>query len=461
MEETIHILHTNDIHSHLANWPRIKNFLLTKKQQYLQQGDVVLLFDDGDMIDRVHPLTEATMGQANIKLMNTIGYTAATIGNNEGIGLSHHNLMHLYDQANFPIILANLFDKKTQQRPVFAQPYRIITTDTGTRIALIGMTAPYPRAYQPNGWQTTDVDQTLPSLLMTLQGKYDLLIMLSHLGIDDDRYIAQHYPQINLIIGGHTHHLFRNGEMVNHTLLTAAEKYGHYVGEVTITMNNHQINTMRAQTHIITALPVVANEQALTTNWQQQGQQLLAQHIVAKLPYSLDMDWHAEHPMINTALAALRWYGHSDAAILNSGLFLRSLSVGNVTYADIHAQLPHAMHLINVKLRGIDLWRLVMEMEKNRRFLRRYPMKGMGFRGKIFGEIIYSGLRVNMDTKTVYWHEQPLDMSCIYQFTTVDNFAFIPYFPTIEIMSEITILFPDFLREVVAQYLTQQYPPLS
>lgn len=66
-----------------------------------------------------------------------------------------------------------------------------------------------------------------------------------------------------------------------------------------------------------------------------------------------------------------------------------------------------------------------------------------------------------MDTKTVYWHEQPLDMSCIYQFTTVDNFAFIPYFPTIEIMSEITILFPDFLREVVAQYLTQQYPPLS
>ena len=47
--------------------------------------------------------------------------------------------------------------------------------------------------------------------------------------------------------------------------------------------------------------------------------------------------------------------------------------------------MPHAMHLINVQLRGIDLWRLVMEMEKNRRFLRRYPLKGMGFRGKIFG----------------------------------------------------------------------------
>ena len=78
--ETIHILHTNDIHSHLENWSRISDFLLTKKQQYQQQGDSVFLFDVGDAVDRVHPLTEATMGQANIALMNKIGYTAATIG---------------------------------------------------------------------------------------------------------------------------------------------------------------------------------------------------------------------------------------------------------------------------------------------------------------------------------------------------------------------------------------------
>ena len=126
--ETIHILHTNDIHSHLENWSRISDFLLTKKQQYQQQGDSVFLFDVGDAVDRVHPLTEATMGQANIALMNKIGYTAATIGNNEGIGLSHHQLQHLYDQANFPIILDNLYDQKTHQRPTFVKPYEIITT---------------------------------------------------------------------------------------------------------------------------------------------------------------------------------------------------------------------------------------------------------------------------------------------------------------------------------------------
>ena len=57
--------------------------------------------------------------------------------------------------------------------------------------------------------------------------------------------------------------------------------------------------------------------------------------------------------------------------------------------------MPHAMHLINVQLRGIDLWRLVMEMEKNRRFLRRYPLKGMGFRGKFLAKLFMMGLRLS------------------------------------------------------------------
>lgn len=456
--ETIHILHTNDIHSHLENWPKISDFLLTKKEEYQQQGDSVLLFDDGDAVDRVHPLTEATMGQANIKLMNEIGYTAATIGNNEGIGLSHQRLIHLYDDANFPIILANLYDKQTHQRPAFVKPYEIIVMPQQTRIALIGMTAPYPKAYQPNGWLTTDVDQTLPLLLAQLKGKYDLLIMLSHLGIDADRYVAHHYPQINLIIGGHTHHLFKDGEWDDHTLLTAAEKYGHYVGEVTLTLCHHHLEKMHAQTHLVADLPAIPHEADQVKAWQQQGQAMLATQPVAKLPVTLSNDWQVEHNMVHVALKAIEWYGHSTAAILNNGLFLTSLKQGIITKADLHMQMPHAMHLINVKLRGIDLWRLIMEMEKNRRFLRRYPLKGMGFRGKIFGEIIYDGIKIDDATHVVYWHEQPLDMSQDYQITTIDNFAFIPYFPTIEIMGTMTILFPDFLRDVVGKYLAQQYP---
>ncbi len=59
-------------------------------------------------MDRSHPLTDATKGQANVKLMNNFNYDAVTIGNNEGISNSHEVLEHLFDHANFPVILANL-----------------------------------------------------------------------------------------------------------------------------------------------------------------------------------------------------------------------------------------------------------------------------------------------------------------------------------------------------------------
>ena len=100
--ETIHILHTNDLHSHFENWPRMRRFLLEHQAAYRKQGDTVLTFDIGDAMDRSHPLTEATNGQINTELLNQIGYDGVTIGNNEGFGNSDADLEHLYDKANFP-----------------------------------------------------------------------------------------------------------------------------------------------------------------------------------------------------------------------------------------------------------------------------------------------------------------------------------------------------------------------
>ena len=72
MQEQVTILHTNDIHSHFENWPKIRRFLQQQKQQLIQQGQTVLTFDVGDAVDRVHPLSEDTDGKANVEMLNTI-----------------------------------------------------------------------------------------------------------------------------------------------------------------------------------------------------------------------------------------------------------------------------------------------------------------------------------------------------------------------------------------------------
>ena len=69
----------------------------------------------------------------------------------------------------------------------------------------------------------------------------DLIIVLSHLGVRYDEQIAVTYPQVNLVIGSHTHHLFEEGKLVNETYLAAADRYGYYLGCIDLTVENGQL----------------------------------------------------------------------------------------------------------------------------------------------------------------------------------------------------------------------------
>src|SRR5699024_9676185 len=107
--ERIHIFHTNDLHSDFTNWPNIVSHI--KKNR----TDETIYFDIGDHVDRVHPFSEATLGKGNVQLLNEAKVDYATIGNNEGITLAKEQLDELYDEATFPIVLANLFDENGER----------------------------------------------------------------------------------------------------------------------------------------------------------------------------------------------------------------------------------------------------------------------------------------------------------------------------------------------------------
>lgn len=453
--EKIRILHTNDLHSHLEKWPKIRRFL--QERQKTTTDETTLTVDLGDFCDRWHPLTEATNGKANIELMKQVHYDAATIGNNEGIGNSKSELNHLYDAADFPVVLANLFDKSTLHLPDWAHEHKIITTKKGTKIGLIGATAPFPLSYTPNGWDARSWTDILPNIVQFLRKKVDVLILLSHLGINDDRQIAKELPEFDVIIGSHTHHLFPNGEKDGDTLLAAAGRFGEYVGEVTLFLDKQQVDKARADTFATQEMLSYPEDEAEIFNYTDEGEKMLQDKKVAWLPCDLSVS-QQEHSLVDETLTAVKKRGATQAAILNTGLFLDDLSKGVVNQDDLHMILPHPMHLIRVTLKGSDLIRLILEMEKNRHFLRNYPIRGMGFRGKIFGEIVYSGIQYDTTNHQVKWLNQTIGPEESYSFTTVDHFMFIPFFPTIEIAGETEFLFPEFIRTVLGDYLAQKFP---
>lgn len=56
-----------------------------------------------------------------------------------------------------------------------------------------------------------------------------------------DRWLAKHYPQINLIVGGHSHDLIEHGEKVGHTWITQTGKWGNYVGDIHLELEDHHV----------------------------------------------------------------------------------------------------------------------------------------------------------------------------------------------------------------------------
>ena len=63
-------------------------------------------------MDLSAPVTQATIGRKNVDLLNEAKCDIATIGNNEGMTISHEALNNLYNNATFNIICTNVIDEE-------------------------------------------------------------------------------------------------------------------------------------------------------------------------------------------------------------------------------------------------------------------------------------------------------------------------------------------------------------
>lgn len=453
MKEVIHLLHTNDLHSHFENWPKIRRFTTEKINQYKNKKEDYLLVDLGDFMDRYHPLTDATDGKANIEIMNQLPYDYVTIGNNEGITNSRKQLNRLYEDAHFKVVLSNLLDKETMTIPSWAKPYQITQTTQGTKIAVIGLTAPIELSYHSFGWEILDSITSLNQWLPEIEKEADIIVLLSHLGLPEDKFLAQKYPEIDLIIESHTHHLFTNGKICNDVLLSAAGKFGLYIGEVDLFIENHHVVSKQSTVYETRLLKEKTIDTIEITNYQMKGENLLRNQVMGYLPNTLTK----KDTLMDLILESMKEYDGQEVSLLNTGIILTDLNKGLVTKKDLHECLPHPMNLIRVRLKGKDVKRLVYEIERSRDFLFKFEIVGMKFRGKYFGQMCYDGLTYCKKTKEVKWLNQEILDEEIYELVTVDHLSFLPFFPTIEIAGEIEILSSDFLRTILGDYIKKKF----
>ncbi|MCF3943249.1 bifunctional metallophosphatase/5'-nucleotidase [Oceanobacillus alkalisoli] len=465
MKEKIYFYYTNDLHSNFNQWPRTAGYLKDMKSSRQTRGDAHFLVDIGDHMDRVHPISEASMGKANVELLNEVGYDAVTLGNNEGITLSHDDLYHLYDEADFQVVCANLKHKE-EHPPDWLHDTQVLRTESGVRIGLIGLTAPFNAFYQLLGWHLTSPFEELEKQLDSLKQKTDIIILLSHLGLSEDEAIARKFPDIDVIIGGHTHHLLRTGEYVNNSLLTAAGKHCMYVGEVILTYDHdkRELTHKEAYTTDVSSYSENEDTSILLDELAAKAGNVLEEEVVY-LEEGFETDWFHDVPMMQDLTETVRKWTDADASLLNAGLLLDGLPKGMVTYGDIHRICPHPINPVVVHLRGDELIEVIRaSLQKD---FMEIQLKGFGFRGKVIGRMLFSGLSISTTirangreavTGVMFQDGSAVEKEKTYRIATADTFTFGRLLPEIAKSEMKQYFLPEFLRDLLLDTLKNKTP---
>jgi 5'-nucleotidase len=441
--ENITIYHTNDLHSHLENWPRIKKFLLTQQKLHQEKGEDYFLFDIGDFIDRWHPYTEATKGRGNTDLLNDCNYMAVTIGNNEGINLPHEDLDELYQGAKFDVLAANLY-KEDGTHPNWVKPYKLYRTQKGTVIGVIGLTVNFAQLYDLLGWQLHEPIQELKKWIKQLRSEADVVILLSHLGLRDDEKIAADCPEIDVILGAHTHHVLETGKHIGNTLLGAAGKYGYYVGQVTLELNDRKtILNQSALLYNVQELPSPKNEAEEIQIYFEKGKDLLSKPI-AFLSQPLPADAFKETQLAQLLCQAVREWCDADCAMINAGLLLGPLA-GNVTEYALLSICPHPINPCVVEVTGKELDGIINESMDGD--LHQRHIKGLGFRGDKLGIFVYDGIQFASGRPLI--SQKELDPEETYTLALPDMFTFGHFFKEVLPKKTKKYFLPEFMRDLL------------
>lgn len=463
MQEKLYFYYTNDLHSYFENWSRVAGYLKEEKERKLAENNSCWLIDIGDHVDRVDPIAEAFMGKANVSLMNDAGYDLATIGNNEGITLAHDDLHHLYDNANFQVVCANM-ESMTNNEPDWLQPTVEIKSINGVKIGVIGLTAPFNAFYELLDWHISVPVQVLEKHVKKLKESTDVIILLSHLGITEDQEIARRFDDIDIIIGGHTHHLLRTGEMINDTIITAAGKHCAFVGEVILTWDHslQKLVKKEAYTKDITHMAKDLHTEQTLNELMEKADELLGTTVI-HLDNPIEIKWFRHTDVMQKLTDTLREWTNADVAMLNAGVLLDQFPAGNITYKDIHRICPHPINPCVVELKGDELLEVVRASFTKE--LTELKLKGFGFRGEVIGRMIYSNLRVDTFfredgheyVEQVTWNGEPLDQNKSYKVATADTFTFGRLLPEVAKSETKKYFLPEFLRDLLAQTLRNDF----
>lgn len=455
-QKTLTILYTNDLHSHFGAMKRIASMV---NELRLQHNGAVLLLDIGDHMDRAAPETEGTMGQANVDVLNLTGYDAITIGNNEGLTFTPEQLDQAYAGLACEIVCGNLLDARTGKPPEWMKRHAMLER-AGFKVGLIGATAAYVEFYKLLGLTALDPLEEIARSVKELRSEVDLVIVMSHLGLSFDRQLAEQVPGIDLILGGHTHHLLEEPLRIGQTAIAAAGKFGRHLGQITV-----ERDALTGLAKVVSGICLPAESgpedysvaEALEIHRHRAVERMA--RTVAVIEEELPVRYDQESPFGNLLAQAVRRFTGSDLSIVNSGQLLSGLPAGEISEGMLHERCPSPINPCRMNLPGKHILysleqSLIAEITDK-------AIYGFGFRGKQLGGICVDGMEILYDPNALPYHKiieasiqgVPIVPEGVYSVGTLDMFTFGIGYECLKEGNSQEYLLPEFLRDLLRMEL--------
>jgi 2',3'-cyclic-nucleotide 2'-phosphodiesterase (5'-nucleotidase family) len=169
--------------------------------------------------------------------MSDIGYDAMAMGNRE-FHVSEGLLKRKIDKARFPVLCANMHRKQNggAMLPVEASLVKVLPN--GLRVGVFGLTVPMVTsrmaARAVSAFLFDDPVEAAHIQIAGLRAKVDVLVALTHIGLREDERLARSCPDLDLIVGGHSHVVLTQAESGYGAPIVQAGWFAHYLGHVTL-----------------------------------------------------------------------------------------------------------------------------------------------------------------------------------------------------------------------------------
>jgi 5'-nucleotidase/UDP-sugar diphosphatase len=240
-ETRIVIFHSNDIHGKIDNFSKVAAIIDSERNG----GAEVFYFCAGDnftgnpIIDQYVP-----PGEPMLELLNRLGLDLLCPGNHEfDYGLD--NLRKFAARARFALVSANI-EPLPGSFPQL-RPSLVLKTKSGIKIAVFGLI----QIEAGSGLPSTHPDKVKGLVfseplakaleMKKLRAGSNVLIGLTHIGYDQDVLLAGEMPELDAIIGGHSHTSVNLAENINGVLVAQAGSDNKFLGRVELLVRGGRV----------------------------------------------------------------------------------------------------------------------------------------------------------------------------------------------------------------------------